>query len=101
MYCCMNFFKMLTSCDNRPATVYAFDIIERFGGPFLANKRVFAYPLAGIPRGILCYTQYVFIACGDGVEVWKEDGNLLGVIEVPGKSYDSSLVHFFHFADQI
>ena len=77
---------MLTSINNRPATVYAFDIIERFGGPFLANKRVFAYPLAGVPRGILCDndTEYVFVACGDGVEVWNEGGNLMGVIEVPG-----------------
>ncbi|KAK3319060.1 D-lactonohydrolase-like protein-like protein [Apodospora peruviana] len=70
----------------RPATIYAFDVIKRAGSPFLANKRVFAYSLAGVPRAIICgsTTDNVYAACGGGVEIWNKGGMLLGVIEVPG-----------------
>lgn len=39
---------------GRAATTYAFDVLERSGGVFLANKRVFAYALSSIPTGIAC-----------------------------------------------
>lgn len=64
---------------------YAFDVIERAGGQFLANKRVFAMADAGIPDGIKCDTEgNVYAGCFDGVEVWNAAGRLLGKILVPG-----------------
>ncbi|KAK0620220.1 D-lactonohydrolase-like protein-like protein [Immersiella caudata] len=69
----------------RAATVYAFDAAERAGGLFLANKRVFAYVLAGVPMGITCDgLGNVYVGSGDGVEVFSAGGEILGVIEVPG-----------------
>lgn len=68
-----------------PGMVYAFDIVERGGAPFLANQRVFAYLPGGRPMGILCDEKgNVFVCCKDGVEVFGKGGSLLGVIEVPG-----------------
>lgn len=70
---------------RRAATIYAFDVIQRGGSDFLANKRVFAYALRGTPLGIQCDAAgNVYAGCGDGVEVWNSGGVLLGVIEVPG-----------------
>lgn len=73
---------------SKPATIYAFDVINRGGGPFLANKRVFAYVLAGVPQCIRCDAHgNVWAACGDGIEVWNPGGDLIGLIAVPGKFY--------------
>jgi len=64
---------------------YAFDIIERSGSPFLANRRVFAMADTGIPDGIKCDLQgNVYSGCNDGVNVWSAGGKLLGKIIVPG-----------------
>ncbi|KAK1834257.1 Gluconolactonase [Podospora conica] len=71
--------------QNCPGMVYAFDITERGGAPFLVNQRVFACPPGGNPKGIACNSQgAVFVCCRDGVEVFGKGGSLLGVIEVPG-----------------
>ncbi|OAA57062.1 smp-30/gluconolaconase/lre-like region containing protein [Niveomyces insectorum RCEF 264] len=70
---------------TRAATIYAFDVVRRGGADFLANKRVFAYALRGVPMGIRCDAAgNVYAGCADGVEVWNLGGMLLGVIEVTG-----------------
>lgn len=74
---------MLT--ESRPATIYAYDVIQRAGSPFLANRRVFAYAADGVPDGIKCDVHgNVYSGCGDGVEVWNTGGSLIGIIMVPG-----------------
>lgn len=71
----------------RVATIYAYDVLERSGSPFLANRRVFAYALRGIPMGVKCDAEgNVFAGCADGLEVWNSGGCLLGVIEIGGES---------------
>ena len=71
--------------DGRPATIYAFDVLERSGSPFLSNRRVFVYVAAGVPASVHCdRAGNVYAACGDGVEVWSPGGVALGLIEVPG-----------------
>jgi gluconolactonase len=68
----------------RAATIYAFDIINVAGGPFLSNRRVFAFAAVGIPDGIKCDVYgNVYSGCGDGVEVWNTAGTLIGRIMVP------------------
>ncbi|KAK3324051.1 D-lactonohydrolase-like protein-like protein [Cercophora scortea] len=74
-----------TQDPGRAATIYAFDVMKRFSSPFLANKRVFAYALAGVPKGLVCDNRgNVYAGCADGVEIWNAGGTILGVIEVPG-----------------
>ncbi|WPH00441.1 Hypothetical protein R9X50_00327000 [Acrodontium crateriforme] len=74
------------TCDEmNPATIYAFDVTERHGTQFLANRRVFAMADNGIPDGIKVDLQgNVYSGCGDGVHVWSPAGKLLGKIMVPG-----------------
>ncbi|KAI0482216.1 calcium-dependent phosphotriesterase [Xylariaceae sp. FL0804] len=70
---------------TRAATIYAFDVVVRSGSPFVANKRVFAYALSGVPRALTCDSAgNVYAACPDGVEVWGPGGAHLGLIAVPG-----------------
>ena len=65
-----------------PSHIYAFDIIP---GPFLANKRLFAFADGGWPDGIKCDMEgNVYSGCGDGVEVWNPRGVLIGKILVKG-----------------
>jgi gluconolactonase len=65
-----------------PSHIYAFDIIP---GPFLANKRLFAFADGGWPDGIKCDMKgNVYSGCGDGVEVWNPAGTLIGKILVEG-----------------
>ncbi|KAK3109793.1 hypothetical protein LTR53_016565 [Teratosphaeriaceae sp. CCFEE 6253] len=71
---------MLTLSDR-----YAFDVIERHGSHFLANRRVFAMADSGIPDGIKCDLEgNVYSGCGDGVNVWNAGGTLIGKIMVRG-----------------
>ncbi|RDW89687.1 hypothetical protein BP6252_01719 [Coleophoma cylindrospora] len=70
---------------SKHASIYAFDIIERHGSPFLANKRLFAHADTGIPDGIKCdRIGNVYSGCGDGVNVWSPGGTLIGKVFVPG-----------------
>ncbi|KAH6680808.1 hypothetical protein B0J14DRAFT_532318 [Halenospora varia] len=70
---------------ERSSCIYAFDIIQTAGQPFLANRRLFAQAINGIPDGIKCDMEgNVYSGCGDGVEVWNEGGVLLGVVAVEG-----------------
>ena len=83
---------MLTLRRSRPASIYAFDVLQRAGADFLANKRIFAYALRGIPMGVKCDGEgNVYAGCADGVEVWSPGGTLLGVIEVQGAYYSPSI----------
>ncbi|KAK0636675.1 smp-30/gluconolaconase/lre-like region-containing protein [Bombardia bombarda] len=73
------------SVVKRTGAIYAFDVVGEVGEPFLANKRLFAYSVAGNPKGIRCDKKgNVLVACDDGVETWSPSGMILGVIEVPG-----------------
>jgi gluconolactonase len=63
---------------------YAFDVIERHGGQFLANRRLFAMSHHGIPDGIKTDLQgNVYSGTGDGVSVWSPAGRLLGIVKIP------------------
>lgn len=72
------------------ATIYAFDVVyARAGGggegPFLANRRVFAYVGVGVPDGVRCDGEgNVWAGCGDGVNVWDRGGRLIGKVLVEG-----------------
>jgi gluconolactonase len=70
---------------TRPATIYAFDIIEKQHAKWLTNRRVFAMPGTGVPHSIKCdLVGNVYAACGDGLNVWNTSGVLLGKVLVPG-----------------
>jgi gluconolactonase len=54
-------------------------------GPFLINRRLFAFADSGIPDGIKVDTEgNVYSGCGDGVNVWNSGGTLIGKILVKG-----------------
>ncbi|KAK8080894.1 calcium-dependent phosphotriesterase [Apiospora hydei] len=67
-----------------PATIYAFDVVAE-NGPFLANRRVFAYAPKGIPDGIRVDNQgNVWSGIGSGLAVWNRAGTLLGQVMIEG-----------------
>lgn len=69
---------------TRPATIYAFDVIERQNANWLTNRRVFAMPDTGVPHSIKCdLLGNVYAACGDGLNVWNAGGMLLGKVLIP------------------
>ena len=58
--------------------IRAFDVV---GGRRLDRERVFARLDAGVPDGLAVdATGRVYAACGDGVRVWRADGEALGRI---------------------
>ncbi|KAJ5480019.1 hypothetical protein N7530_005528 [Penicillium desertorum] len=70
-----------------PSHIYAFDVVLKNGcsGPFLANRRVFAYAPGKVPDGIKCDTRgNVYAGCTDGIEVWDPSGVLIGTVNIPG-----------------
>ncbi|RTE71992.1 hypothetical protein BHE90_013606 [Fusarium euwallaceae] len=70
---------------GRAASIYAFDVIQSHGQPFLANRRLFALADTGTPDGIKCDTLgNVYSGCGDGINVWSPGGVLLGKIIIAG-----------------
>lgn len=70
---------------TRAASIYAYDVLEYSGAPFLTNKRLFAFAVHGCPDGIKCDIYgNVYAGCFDGVEVWNPAGSLIGTIVVPG-----------------
>ncbi|KAI0013039.1 calcium-dependent phosphotriesterase [Xylariaceae sp. FL0662B] len=74
-----------TTDPTRAATIYAFDVIRRAGSSCLANKRLFAYAIAGVPTAVACdAVGNVYAACADGVEIWSPAGAALGLIEISG-----------------
>ena len=63
-----------------PATIYAYDVIDQ---KRLANRRVLAYSDRSIPDGIHTDTKgNVWVAQGDGLNVWNSEGVLLGKVFV-------------------
>ena len=69
---------------TRPSTIYAFDVISS-PGPFLTNKRLFAFVDSGAPQGLKCDVfGNVYAGCGDGVHCWSPAGELVGKILVEG-----------------
>jgi gluconolactonase len=69
------------------ATIYAFDLFQSgVDKPYkLVNRRVFAFADSGAPDGIKCDTSgNVYSGCEDGINVWNDDGILVGKIIIPG-----------------
>ncbi|KAK0199834.1 D-lactonohydrolase-like protein [Desarmillaria ectypa] len=63
--------------QTEPATIYAFDVDPKTHA--FKNRRVFAYVDSGVPDGIQVDTDgNVYSGCGDGVQVWNNEGTLLG-----------------------
>uniref|UniRef100_A0A8H7XJ86 SMP-30/Gluconolactonase/LRE-like region domain-containing protein n=2 Tax=Psilocybe cubensis TaxID=181762 RepID=A0A8H7XJ86_PSICU len=63
------------------ATIYAYDVDAKTFA--FNNRRVFAFIDTGIPDGIQVDTNgNVYAGCGDGVQIFREDGVLLGKIFV-------------------
>ncbi|KAM0203376.1 hypothetical protein ACHAQD_009095 [Fusarium lateritium] len=74
-----------TTDYSRASTIYAFDITEYSGQPFLTNRRVFTMADTGAPDGVKCDTNgNVYSGCGDGVNIWSPGGVLLGKILIEG-----------------
>ncbi|KAL3479967.1 hypothetical protein BJX99DRAFT_55436 [Aspergillus californicus] len=74
-----------TTDDTRVSSIYAFDVVQYHGKPFLTNRRLFAMADSTIPDGIKCdLNGNVYSGCGDGVNVWSPGGDLLGRILVDG-----------------
>ncbi|TFK33000.1 hypothetical protein BDQ12DRAFT_739073 [Crucibulum laeve] len=70
-------FLSATDDQTKPATIFAFDVDKKT--QVFKNRRVLAYTDAGIPDGIHIDTKgNVYAACGDGVQVWNDEGALLG-----------------------
>lgn len=73
------------------ATIYAFDVANAgagagaVAGPFLTNKRLFAFAPVGIPDGIKVDAKgNVWSGTGSGVVVWNAAGTLLGQLAITG-----------------
>jgi gluconolactonase len=82
--------RLFSTNGTRPATIYAFDIVKE---KYLRNRRVFAYVDVGIPDGIHTDTKgNVWSGCGDGVQVWDEEGVLLGKVRVENGSANFAFV---------
>ncbi|KAI1176814.1 hypothetical protein F4777DRAFT_244261 [Nemania sp. FL0916] len=75
-----------TAASTSSATIYAYDIIRRFGAaPMLMNQRVFAFAFSGVPAAVTCDPAgNIYAACADGVEVWNPEGMALGLIQLLG-----------------
>jgi len=60
-----------------PTTIYAFVVDQKTHA--FTNRRVFAFVDAGVPDGIQVDQQgNVYSGCGDGVQVWNDEGTLIG-----------------------
>ncbi|KAF5137271.1 Gluconolactonase [Metarhizium anisopliae] len=74
-----------TTDEFRASHIYAFDLVNYSGQPFLTNRRLFAMADTGIPDGIKCDVHgNVYSGCGDGVNIWSPGGVLLGKILLEG-----------------
>ncbi|KAF8981866.1 calcium-dependent phosphotriesterase [Cyathus striatus] len=63
--------------QTEPATIYAFDVDQRTQA--FTNRRVFAYADTGVPDGVQVDANgNVYAGCGDGVNVWNDEGTLIG-----------------------
>ncbi|KAG6883719.1 hypothetical protein C0992_008006, partial [Termitomyces sp. T32_za158] len=65
------------TADGNTAYIYAFDVDTRTH--VFKNRRIFAYVDTGVPDGLEVDTNgNVYAGCGDGVQVWNDEGTLLG-----------------------
>jgi len=65
-----------------PHHIRAFDVA---GGRRLCNSRLFAVVSPGVPDGIKCDSHgRVYVSSATGVQVFSDDGELLGEIMAPG-----------------
>ncbi|TFK31125.1 hypothetical protein BDQ12DRAFT_585375, partial [Crucibulum laeve] len=70
-------FLTATPNQTSPATIFAFDVDKKT--QMFKNRRVLAYIDTGIPDGLLVDTKgNIYAGCGDGVQVWNDEGTLLG-----------------------
>lgn len=66
------------------ASIYAYDVTTA-PGPFLSNKRLFAFAPVGIPDGIKVDSKgNVWSGTGSGIVVWNSAGTMLGQITISG-----------------
>ncbi|KAI0051556.1 calcium-dependent phosphotriesterase [Auriscalpium vulgare] len=65
--------------QTEPASIYQFDVEPKT--QMFTNRRVFAYVDNGVPDGIQVDMEgNVFSGCGDGVQVWNNEGTLIGKV---------------------
>jgi len=68
--------------EERPHLVRAFDVVE---GRYLVGERIFAHVSPGFPDGLKCDSDgRVYASCASGVQVFDENGLLLGEIALAG-----------------
>jgi len=66
---------------SRPHLVNAYDVVD---GKSLRNGRLFADITPGIPDGIRLDTEgRLYVTAGDGVQVFRPDGTMIGKIHTP------------------
>ncbi|KAG2126946.1 calcium-dependent phosphotriesterase [Suillus clintonianus] len=71
------FGGFLGNNQTLPSTIYEFDVDPKTQS--FTNRRVFAYIDAGGPDGIQLDTKgNVYSGCGDGINVWNDEGALTG-----------------------
>lgn len=69
---------------SRPHAVFEFDVAGSGAGARLVNGRLFADIAPGFPDGLrLDNRGNVYVAAGDGVQVFDKSGRLLGKIHTP------------------
>ncbi|TFK32984.1 D-lactonohydrolase-like protein [Crucibulum laeve] len=72
------FFEAVVD-QTKPATIFAFDVDEK--SQVFKNRRIFAYIDAGGPDGLqVDKNGNVYAGCFDGVQIWNNEGVLLGKI---------------------
>ena len=71
-----------TYAPSRPHHVVAYEVL---GGRRLGARRLFAVVVPGFPDGLkVDAAGRVYVSTGTGVEVFSADGDLLGLLDVPG-----------------
>lgn len=69
---------------TRPHAVFQFDVVGEGNGTRLENGRLFADIKPGIPDGVrVDKAGNVYVAAGDGVQIFDARGKLLGKVHTP------------------
>ncbi|CAF1225936.1 unnamed protein product [Didymodactylos carnosus] len=68
-----------------PRAIYSYQIYrQRYKNIYLYNKRLLTHVQPGIPDGIkVDQNGYLYVGCGDGVQIFDDNGALLGKIILP------------------
>ncbi len=73
-------------------SIYAYDLVQRNGGYFALNARVFCSLDVGIPDGFKVDSAgNIFTSSGDGIQVFNPAGSLIGKIIIPDASVSPQL----------